>query len=59
MVCIQSGNIFYTVTVALLKTASRAAYEGGVSDARYIVLGQHNVSSSLLNQIDIRLLHRV
>jgi hypothetical protein len=32
MVCIQSGNIFYTVTVALLQTASRAAYEGGVSE---------------------------
>jgi hypothetical protein len=31
MVCIQSGHIFYTVTVALLQTVSRTAYEGGVS----------------------------
>jgi hypothetical protein len=30
MVCIQSGHIFYTV--ALLQTASRTAYEGGVSE---------------------------
>ena len=33
MVCIQSGHIFYTVTVALLQIASRTGYEGGVSEA--------------------------
>jgi hypothetical protein len=32
IVCIQSDHIFYTVTVALLLTASRTAYEGGVSE---------------------------
>jgi hypothetical protein len=32
MVCIQSGHTFYTVTVALLQTASRTGYEGGVSE---------------------------
>jgi hypothetical protein len=31
MVRIQSGHIFYTVTVALLQTASRTAYEGSGS----------------------------
>jgi hypothetical protein len=34
MVCIQSGHIFYTVTVALLQTASRTAYEGGASEVQ-------------------------
>ncbi|KAJ8581924.1 hypothetical protein M405DRAFT_831557 [Rhizopogon salebrosus TDB-379] len=53
MVCIQSGDICYTVTEALLQTGSRTAYDSGVSDARYIALGLHNVSSSLLNQADI------
>jgi hypothetical protein len=32
MVCIQGGHIFYTVTVALLQTASSTAYEGGGSE---------------------------
>jgi hypothetical protein len=32
MVCIQSGHIFYTVTVALLQTVSNTAYEGGRSE---------------------------
>ncbi|KAJ8589752.1 hypothetical protein M405DRAFT_817424, partial [Rhizopogon salebrosus TDB-379] len=58
MVCIQSGHIFYTVTVALQQTASSTAYEGGGFDARYLALGQHNVSNSLLNRADIRLLHQ-
>jgi hypothetical protein len=31
MVCIQSGHIFYTVTVALPQTASHTAYAGSVS----------------------------
>jgi hypothetical protein len=31
VICFQSGNIFHAVTVALLQTASRTAYEGGGS----------------------------
>ncbi|KAJ8590844.1 hypothetical protein M405DRAFT_139882 [Rhizopogon salebrosus TDB-379] len=32
VICFQSGNIFHAVTVALLQTGSRTAYEGGGSE---------------------------
>jgi hypothetical protein len=74
MICTQNGHIFYTVTVALLPTASRTAGAGSRSTSRShvissfiklsatLTLGQQNspqcFSSSLLNQPDIRLLHQ-
>jgi hypothetical protein len=60
VVCFQSGDIFHAVTVALLQTGSRTAYESDVSEVlacRTIYHAWTTQYFSLLNQADIRLLH--
>jgi hypothetical protein len=55
VICIQGGHVFYTVTVALLQTASRTAFEGGVSE---ILAGRTLYCVSSSRQISVLCIKR-